>query len=535
MEPKQMGLFIRSLRKEKALTQEQLAEALYVSGKTVSRWETGNTLPDLMMLQNIADFFEVDIRELIDGRRFPEDRQSGELSEERETIQKMTEYSSSKEKRISRRMWLVFGMIVIGALAAAAVITLKKKNEALDREQQREIVGEAVHYTRLEKDGKESTEIYLIGTDGRAYRILVTADTEMDPLVQKSIETQDKGFIMRADLAFTERERKAAEKDGGQYVYPVKAVEAMITNYLTEAFWPEYIPGTDPDWTLDPSESKPPAEAKESRKPLQELREGYTAAQAERDGCIVMDGIELLHGEQRWLEFLEQTREGTPCLIRIYQGYTESGGQSVYFLRELEYTGEKYTLSFYDKSGDTGEWFFSQESYRYLLEEQNGRYEIKMRNYLLADHPEAGYQEYTSRLLSSSWPVPDPEGKYTHCTVLLSWDISDNPELETSMYGVEMADIDGDGRMEKCFLGRGRTSGVFTFTLTVYKWEGGLLSHRGYRTPFMELGFIRDETGNLCVQGVESQTAGKPEHLYRIVIRDGQADLEENGQYLEAY
>ena len=59
MEPKKMGQFIKTLRKERELTQEHLAEALFVSGKTVSRWETGNQLPDLMMLQNVADFFGV--------------------------------------------------------------------------------------------------------------------------------------------------------------------------------------------------------------------------------------------------------------------------------------------------------------------------------------------------------------------------------------------------------------------------------------------------------------------------------------------
>ncbi len=41
MDAKKMGAFLRTLRKEKGLTQEQLAEVLHVSGRTVSRWETG--------------------------------------------------------------------------------------------------------------------------------------------------------------------------------------------------------------------------------------------------------------------------------------------------------------------------------------------------------------------------------------------------------------------------------------------------------------------------------------------------------------
>ncbi len=108
MEARRMGAFIKALRKEKNLTQEQLGEALFVSSKTVSRWETGNSLPDLMMLQNIADFFHVDIRELIDGERFPESSPA-----EIETVRKMAEYSRSKEKKMSRKLWLTFALILL--------------------------------------------------------------------------------------------------------------------------------------------------------------------------------------------------------------------------------------------------------------------------------------------------------------------------------------------------------------------------------------------------------------------------------------
>ena len=44
---KKIGIFLKELRKEKGLTQEQLAEKLLVSGRTVSRWETGLNMPDL--------------------------------------------------------------------------------------------------------------------------------------------------------------------------------------------------------------------------------------------------------------------------------------------------------------------------------------------------------------------------------------------------------------------------------------------------------------------------------------------------------
>lgn len=58
MDQIKIGIFLKELRKEKKLTQEQLAEKLNVSGRTVSRWETGSNMPDIGMLVEMADFFD---------------------------------------------------------------------------------------------------------------------------------------------------------------------------------------------------------------------------------------------------------------------------------------------------------------------------------------------------------------------------------------------------------------------------------------------------------------------------------------------
>ena len=60
-----IGEFLRELRKGKGLTQEQLAEQFNISRRSVSRWETGSNMPDVGLLIEIADFFDVDIREII--------------------------------------------------------------------------------------------------------------------------------------------------------------------------------------------------------------------------------------------------------------------------------------------------------------------------------------------------------------------------------------------------------------------------------------------------------------------------------------
>ena len=57
MNQQRTGEFLKHLRKEKGLTQEQLAEQFSVSSRTVSRWETGSNMPDLDMLIELADFY----------------------------------------------------------------------------------------------------------------------------------------------------------------------------------------------------------------------------------------------------------------------------------------------------------------------------------------------------------------------------------------------------------------------------------------------------------------------------------------------
>ena len=69
MNQEKIGNFLKQLRKEKNLTQEQLAEQFNVSRRTVSRWETGNNMPDLGLLIEMSDYYEVSLRELLDGER----------------------------------------------------------------------------------------------------------------------------------------------------------------------------------------------------------------------------------------------------------------------------------------------------------------------------------------------------------------------------------------------------------------------------------------------------------------------------------
>ncbi len=98
-----IGGFLRELRKEKELTQEQLAEKFGVSSRSVSRWENGNTMPELGILVELADYYEVDIKEIIDGERKSELMKT----EEKETMQKVADYAEAEKKLVVKRKCIV--------------------------------------------------------------------------------------------------------------------------------------------------------------------------------------------------------------------------------------------------------------------------------------------------------------------------------------------------------------------------------------------------------------------------------------------
>ena len=66
------GKFISKKRKEKNLTQEQLAEKLGVSNKTISKWETGKCMPDYGIVKSLCEELEITIAELMDGEESEE-------------------------------------------------------------------------------------------------------------------------------------------------------------------------------------------------------------------------------------------------------------------------------------------------------------------------------------------------------------------------------------------------------------------------------------------------------------------------------
>ena len=100
MDQTKIGSFLKELRKEKNLSQEELAERFNVSSRSISRWENGNTMPDISIIIELADFYDVDIRELLNG-----ERKSENMKEElKETLTMVADYTNAEKEKLSKQM-----------------------------------------------------------------------------------------------------------------------------------------------------------------------------------------------------------------------------------------------------------------------------------------------------------------------------------------------------------------------------------------------------------------------------------------------
>ncbi len=74
MNSEKIGAFIKALRKEKNLTQKDLAEILCCTDKAISRWETGRGIPEISFLIPLSKTLDISVNELLMGERFPEEK-----------------------------------------------------------------------------------------------------------------------------------------------------------------------------------------------------------------------------------------------------------------------------------------------------------------------------------------------------------------------------------------------------------------------------------------------------------------------------
>lgn len=113
MDVVKIGKFIALKRKEKKLTQEQLAEKLGVTSKTISRWENGNYMPDISLLQPLSEELEITLNDLLSGQKVPKEEYQEKLEENMVNTIDLTKQNMEKKNRTMGQMICFFGIGLI--------------------------------------------------------------------------------------------------------------------------------------------------------------------------------------------------------------------------------------------------------------------------------------------------------------------------------------------------------------------------------------------------------------------------------------
>lgn len=119
------GAFVAMLRKEKEYTQKELAERLFLSDKAVSKWERGLSLPDIALLEPLAQILDVTVAELLKGERI---HMALEVEEMDELLGKTIQLSDQTKKRRSRQWKFWYGAAACGALLELGFLIWQKVN-----------------------------------------------------------------------------------------------------------------------------------------------------------------------------------------------------------------------------------------------------------------------------------------------------------------------------------------------------------------------------------------------------------------------
>lgn len=117
MDVVKIGKFIANCRKEKNITQEQLAEKLYITDRAVSKWERGLSLPDADKMLDLCNILDINVNELLNGERIDMkdyDKKTNEL------LVELAKKDEEKNKKLLTSMWVL--LITVFVLYTSIVV-----------------------------------------------------------------------------------------------------------------------------------------------------------------------------------------------------------------------------------------------------------------------------------------------------------------------------------------------------------------------------------------------------------------------------
>ena len=134
---------MKALRKNKGLTQEELANRLNVVRQTVSKWEKGLSVPDAEMLQKIADVLESDVSQLL-GAPIQQNENTDVIAEQLSRINEQLAVKNNRSRKIWKAVGVILAIIIAGQMLLLALSVTAFKSYEVNTDTYEEYVEEIV-------------------------------------------------------------------------------------------------------------------------------------------------------------------------------------------------------------------------------------------------------------------------------------------------------------------------------------------------------------------------------------------------------
>lgn len=165
-----IGKFIAEQRKQKDLTQEQLAEKLGINNRTISRWENGKNMPDISLYKSICNILDISIEELINGEKTK--KESVKQSFERALISTV-DSNNKQEIKINKLLRIILFVILISVISIIIImIYYNRKYPKIDIYNMNVIESEENILNNELTINQKDYKIYFYGIDSLQLRTL---------------------------------------------------------------------------------------------------------------------------------------------------------------------------------------------------------------------------------------------------------------------------------------------------------------------------------------------------------------------------
>lgn len=221
MDKEKMGLFIAELRKEKGLTQEELAQQFYVDRATISKWEKGYYIPTPEMLLELSNFFGITVNEILLGEKKSETNQ--------DEVNKVTvEILKNRDQKIKKISWVSVSIILLLMMVGVGTCLFFKLEADRKLAETKNWLptlreGDVPYYLKKDDLANDFTKEHFQAED----KVDIYIKGDSVPL-----EYQEEPFITNIVLKRFTKENGKLEKEASDFLYVYFGIDSEAQDYL---------------------------------------------------------------------------------------------------------------------------------------------------------------------------------------------------------------------------------------------------------------------------------------------------------------